>query len=133
MYNMYSRSSQVQYSIGLWIILKKKSVPLVVQPIKGTVLRKMTLFLLQMNSLRVRTPGKVNGVNYSKVSSNLILYTTMKFLFIRTTKIKRIGSHELIWPMITNIHSLLWGKYAKLIRVQYLDTIDSWHDYIKRI
>ena len=67
---MYSRSSQAQYSIDLIITLKKNIIPLTVQPMKGTGVRKTTILLSHIKRFRVWTLGKVNSLNYSSVSSN---------------------------------------------------------------
>ena len=54
--------SPAQYTIELQRSLKKKSIPLKVQPMEGAVVRKMTLFLLHMKKFRVRIPSKVNSL-----------------------------------------------------------------------
>ena len=53
----------IVYTIDSWISLKKKSIPLTVQPMEGAVVRKATLFLSHMKRFRFRTPGDINSLN----------------------------------------------------------------------
>ena len=65
-----------QYTIDSWRSLKKKSIPLTVQPMEDTVVRKTTIFLFYMKRFRVRTAGEVNSL-YSLTYLQIDYYTTI--------------------------------------------------------
>ena len=54
--------SPAQYTIESRRSLKKKSIPLTVQPMEGAVVRKTTLLLFHMKRFLVRTLGEVNSL-----------------------------------------------------------------------
>ena len=67
-----------QYTIDSWRSLKKKSIPLTVQPMEGAVVRKMTLFLFHTKRFRVGIPGEVNSL-YSLRYLQIDYYTVVQY------------------------------------------------------